>query len=88
MHITLIRTGGIVPITKKAETHVDWSEKEMNSLLKAISSSGGGPGKSRDATTYELVTDAGITPIDLENVPAKFKKTFDELKDKLAVVKR
>lgn len=88
MHVTLIRTGGIIPITKKAETDVDWTEKEMNGLLQAISSRGGGPGLSRDAMNYQLITDAGTISIDLEKVPAKYKKTFEELKDKLTVVKR
>jgi hypothetical protein len=88
MHITLIRTGGIIPITKKAETNVDWSDSELDVLLKAIGGKGESPGQSRDAMGYQLATGTGTFTIDLEKVPAKYKNTFDELKDKLKVVKR
>lgn len=86
MHLTLIRTGGIIPMTKKAEKEVDWSEDELKGLLKTIKNNEG-PGEKRDVSEYQLMYDAGIHPIDWEKIPAKYKKTFDELKDNLRIVK-
>ena len=65
---------------------VDWSSEEMNELLKVIGTDEG-PGQTRDATAYELETNAGTSTIDLEKVPAKYKKTFEQLKDNLEIVK-
>ncbi|MDB5247396.1 MAG: hypothetical protein JWQ40_1790 [Segetibacter sp.] len=87
MKITLLRTGGILPLTKKAEKEVDWSEEETGKLIDAIKVEDDSPGTMRDATTYQLMNNAGTFSIDLEKVPAKYKKTFEDLKDNLKVVK-
>ena len=86
MLITLIRTGGIIPVTKKAAKEVDWTEDEMRELLKQIQNDEG-PGQKRDATGYEIMYNAGTFSIDWDKIPAKYKKTFEELKDNLAIVK-
>jgi hypothetical protein len=86
MRIELIRTGGIIPVTKKAETEVDWTDDEMAELLAKVKGEGS-PGLQRDATGYQLKNNAGTFSIDLEKVPAKYKKTFEELKDNLMIVK-
>ena len=88
MQITLLRTGGIIPITKKAEKEVDWSEDEMNELLSHIKLESDDPGQARDATGFHLKNNAGTVPIDMEKVPAKYKKAFEELKDNLKIVKK
>jgi hypothetical protein len=85
MRITLMRTGGMIPTIKKAEKEVDWSEEEMNELLQAIKNEG--PGQMRDANDYQLINNAGTFSIDVEKVPAKYKKAFDDLKDNLKIVK-
>jgi hypothetical protein len=36
MRITLLRTGGIIPVTKKAEKNVDWTSDELSELIKVI----------------------------------------------------
>ena len=87
MLITLVRNGGIIPITKKAEKEVDWTEDEINKLLKVSQNADEGPGQMRDSAAYQLQTYAGTFPIDLDKVPAKNKKTFEELKDNLKIVK-
>ncbi len=51
MKISLIRTGGIVPIVKKANTEVDWSEDELEELVIA-SRTDETPGKMRDKAQY------------------------------------
>ncbi|MGI8634333.1 MAG: hypothetical protein ACR2KZ_02915, partial [Segetibacter sp.] len=68
MLITLTRTGGIIPITKQAETEVDWTDKEMKELIKLVKDEEG-PGQKRDATGYELKYEGETVPINLEKVP-------------------
>ena len=87
MLVTLLRTGGIIPMTKKAEKEVDWTEDEMQELLKKIKNSEEGPGQQRDATSYHLTSTAGTFSIDWEKIPPKYLKTFEDLKDNLKFVK-
>ena len=87
MKITLLRTGGILPLTQKAEKEVKWTSEEMEALVTKIKIEDKGPGEMRDATTYHLMYDAETFPIDWEKIPSKYKKIFDELKQDLKVVK-
>jgi hypothetical protein len=87
MRITLKRTGGIIPITKKAEKEVDWSEEEVKELLHHAKADEG-PGESRDSTAYQLMVDAAAFSINLEKIPKKFLKVFEDLKDNLKIEKR
>ena len=87
MKITLITTGGILPLTKKAEKEVPWSEKEMKEMLKKVKLEKEDPGKTRDGITYHLNYNDETVPIDWQKIPEKYKKTFDDLKDDLKVVK-
>ena len=87
MQITLTRIGGMIPMIKEAQTEVDWTEDELNELLTVIESKSEGQDEKRDATGYELTNNAGTFSIDLDKVPAKFKKTFEELQDNLKIVK-
>ncbi|WP_147203627.1 hypothetical protein [Segetibacter aerophilus] len=88
MRITLLRTGGIIPITKKAEKEVNWTSAELKELIQAIESKDDGPGQRRDASDYQLKYNAGTISIDWEKIPASYKKTFEELKDNLTIVKK
>jgi hypothetical protein len=83
MRITLLRTGGFIPITKKAETEVNWSNEEMEKLMDKIRIEDDEPGNKRDATSYQLMYDGGTCPIDIEKVPPEYRSTFDELKNNL-----
>lgn len=85
MRVTLLRTGGIIPMTKKAEKNVDWTSDELSKLIKVIKNEDSN--QKRDATAYQLKYDAGTFSIDWEKIPAKYKKTFEELKDNLVIVK-
>ena len=87
MQITLSRTGGIIPMTKKADADVDWTDEQMEELLQAIKNESEGPGQQRDATGYELQYKGETFPIDLEKVPPLYKKTFDTLKEDLKISK-
>lgn len=86
MEITFIRTGGIIPLTKKSKTAVDWSEDEIQELIKSIRTDDK-PGNMRDNTQYELMYKDKNFSIDLEKIPKKYKKIFEWLKDNLQIVK-
>lgn len=87
MQITLLRTGGIIPMTKKAEKDVSWSEQEAQELMKTIGIENYKPGESRDATGYQLTLNNETIAIDWEKIPLKYQKTFEELKDSLKPVR-
>jgi hypothetical protein len=88
MRVTLIRTGGIIPITKKAEQEVDWTGDELKNLIQTIETKDNGPAQQRDGSEYQLQHDAGTFSIDWEKIPASYKKTFEALKDDLTIVKK
>lgn len=88
MQVTLLRTGGIIPMLKKATREVDFSEKEMNELIDAIRIENDNQGKMRDNTLHQLIFNDQTFSVDLEKVPKKYKKTFDSLKDSLQIVKQ
>lgn len=85
MEITLIRTGGIIPMQKKATIEVSLSETELDAIMDSIKAEG--DSRMRDNTQYQLEYKGKIFSIDLEKVPKKYKKTFDSLKDNLQIIK-
>ncbi len=85
MEITFLRTGGIIPITKKSNTIVDWSETEVQELLSLIRADN--MGQMRDETQYQLVYNDQTVAIDIDKVPKKYKKIFERLKEDLRIVK-
>lgn len=87
MKITLLRTGGIIPMLKKATKELNWSDKEMDALMASIKTEDDDFSKMRDNTQYQLMYNNQTVSIDLEKIPEKYKKTFDNLKDNLQVVK-
>jgi hypothetical protein len=84
MKITLIRKGGIIPITKKAEQEVSWSEEEIQSLIDEIKKNDE-PGIARDSTNYLLNCNNETFAIDWDKIPGEYIKTFENLKDNLAI---
>jgi hypothetical protein len=86
MQIALVRTGGFIPLRKKAEAEVNWSEQELMQLIETIKLENAGPGKLRDATGYHLEINDQTVPIDLDKIPANYQSTFEDLKDNLQPV--
>jgi muramidase (phage lysozyme) len=86
MKITLIRTGGMIPVTKKAAQEVDWNEKDLDRLISAIKADDNA-GEMRDNTQYQLIYNKQSFPVDLQKIPEKYKETFESLKDNLQIVK-
>lgn len=76
-----------MPITKKSETEVSWSEGEMSELMNVIKTSEGA-GEKRDSTSYSLEYSNTSFTIDWEKLPSKYQQTFEQLKDDLQIVKR
>lgn len=73
---------------KKAREEVSWSEEEIEKLIHQLKIGDDSSGEMRDSTQYQFAYNGQTFPIDLEKVPAKYKKVFERLKDNLQVVKR
>lgn len=86
MEITLIRTGGMIPVIKKAKLEIDLNENDLDKLISTIKADDK-PGEMRDNTQYQLVYNEQTVPVDLQRIPEKYKKTFESLKDNLQIVK-
>ena len=86
MEITLIRTGGMIPVIKKAKLEIDLNENDLDKLISTIKADDN-PGEMRDNTQYQLVYNEQTIPVDLERIPEKYKKTFESLKNNLQIVK-
>lgn len=86
MQIALVRTGGFIPLKKKAEAEVDWSEQELLQLIEHIKAENTRPGVSRDTTSYYLKIKDQTVAIDLNKIPQNYQSTFDDLKDNLQIM--
>jgi hypothetical protein len=73
MKIKLQRFGGLLPVMKEATAEVDWSEQEVSRLLENIV-------RNENAN---LEVNGESVPVDLQKIPALYKKTFEELQDNL-----
>jgi len=87
MQISLVRTGGFIPLKKRADAEVDWTEDELMKLIDVIKRESTVPSASRDNTGYQLHYAGQAIPIDLDRVPDAYQSTFNYLKDNLAPVK-
>ena len=80
MEITLKRKGGIIPLTKKASTEVNWTEKELAALIKKIEIKEQVPSNVADGTCYYLTVNNQEMPVELQKVPPSFSSVFQQLK--------
>ncbi|GGB83793.1 hypothetical protein [Dyadobacter sediminis] len=83
MKIKLQRFGGLLPVMKEATAEVDWSDQEVNKLLENIARNVSASLNERDATSHYLEVNGRSVPVDLQKIPAPYKKTFEELKENL-----
>ncbi len=86
MKIRLVRSGGFIPLIKKAETETEMSEQELTGLLDLIQADPSAP-RIKDGNSWELEIGERTTAIDPEKVPDEYKELFDKLKDNLKIVK-
>ena len=86
MKIKLIRTGGFIPITKVAETEVDFSDQELIRLIEVIKHDTLAP-RIKDGNNYQLSAGSRNTQVDLEKVPEEYRKLFNKLKSELKIIK-
>ena len=87
MKITLVRTGGFIPLKKTAETEVNWTEDEIEQLKSIVQPSAQKSGNVRDGIDYHLLYDDKSFVIDWQKIPTKYKALLEKLKGKLAVEK-
>jgi hypothetical protein len=85
MKIKLIRTGGIIPITKAAEAEVEITAHELEGLLEKIQPDSPA-GRIKDGNYYELTAGNSRTPVDLEKIPDEYKALFSKLKSDLKII--
>jgi hypothetical protein len=88
MKITLVRSGGIIPMTKKSEKEVDWSDDELHTILQSITVERKSPGLARDANSYSLQVGDRTIAVDWDKIPKKYQQLFDEMKDGLKIEKK
>lgn len=86
MKIRLIRTGGLIPVKKAAETDLDITDRELRRLIEKIRYDLKGY-RVKDANYYELSVGSQSTPVDLEKVPAEYKELFTRLKAEMKIIK-
>lgn len=75
-----------MPVTKKAEANVDWSDGEMKELLSAMKA-GEDATQARDSTSYYIDYDNTRIKIDWDKIPLKYRQAFEKMKDQLQIVK-
>ena len=85
MKIRLIRTGGIIPITRAAEAEVEISSRELAGLLEKIQPDPSAP-RIKDGNYYELTAGSSRAPVDLEKIPDEYKALFSKLKSDLRII--
>jgi hypothetical protein len=86
MIIKLIRTGGLIPLTKTAETDIEISDQELSALLEKIQTPSNAP-RIKDGTTFSIVAGSKTIAVDLDKVPPKFQALFSKLKNDLKITK-
>jgi hypothetical protein len=86
MKIKLIRTGGLLPVTKVAETEVYLSETEIIRLLDAIKPDPAAR-HIKDGNYYEITIGTSSSPVDMNNIPNEYKDLFSKLKGELKIMK-
>lgn len=86
MKIKLIRTGGFIPVTKVAETEVNLTVKELDTLLEVIQPDPAAK-RIKDGNYYEITVGSNRRPVDLEKVPDEYKGIFTKLKNELKILK-
>ena len=87
MKIQLVRTGGIIPVTKQSEADINWTEADVQQLKKAAGSTALDPGKTRDGVYYHIQTEFEKFAIDWPKIPSKHRNILERLKDKLIIDK-
>ncbi len=66
---------------------MNWREDEIKELLDHAKAEDD-TGQGRDTTCYELLVNAGAFSINLEKIPKKFIKVFEDLKNNLKIEKK
>lgn len=87
MKITLVRTGGIIPLKKKAEVVVNWDANELEQLKTAVKPSLSAADNVRDGIEYHIQYDEIAFPVEWSKIPTKYKAMLEKLKKNLVIEK-
>ena len=87
MKIKLVRTGGLLPVTKEAVGEVDWSEKEFGDLMLAIGTKEDADSPARDQVYHILEAKGKTFSIDLTKIPKAYRPAFNKIISNLKTVK-
>ena len=87
MKIRLVRTGGIIPVTKQSETDVNWTETDVQQLKIAAQTLFSSTDKTRDGVYYHIQSETETFAIDWPKIPSKYRNILEKLKDRLVIVK-
>ncbi len=74
-----------MPVAKKSEAELDWSETETEELMNTIKAPEGA-GEQRDGTSYFVEYNEKRTKIDWEKIPSGYMQVFEKMKDDLQIV--
>jgi hypothetical protein len=86
MKITLVRTGGLIPVTKAVETEVEIGEEELESLLDKIEAGTAEP-RVPDGNTWQMGYGKRNVTIDPGKIPEEYYMLFEKLKSEMKFVK-
>jgi len=88
MKITLVQSGGFLPVTKQASAEVDWTEDECTHLLKQIAVPvSEPPAVVRDGIDHTVEIDGKATQVNIDKASGKYAAEINKLKSKLQIVK-
>ena len=87
MKIKLVQSGGFLPLTKEAETDVDWTKEEYKDLLKQVEVKDQHSSATRDGIYHTLEINNKEVPVDPEKATGKYAEVFARLKNALKIVK-
>jgi hypothetical protein len=87
MKITLTRTGGFIPITKKATTEVNWSANDIDAIVASAGIFPGNEPQLRDGFYYTLETGDRQFAINPDKVPPAYQTVINGLIKNLVIIK-
>ena len=87
MKITLVQSGGLLPVTRRASTEVDWTKEESDDVLRQITIPySQEPSPVRDGIDFTLEINGSELTVDVDKASGKYARVFNHLKKNLQIV--
>ena len=88
MKITLVQSGGLLPVTRQASTEVDWTKEESDNVLRQITVPySQAPSPVRDGIDFTLEINGSEITVDVDKASGKYARVLSNLKKNLQIVK-